>query len=70
MKKDTKIYDKNGRLLSVNDRTYDGYDINTVEIWDDEWCICSEKSIWRIEEFTLSVYKDGIKLVDFEKIEG
>ena len=67
MKQDVKIYDRVGNLLKVNDEVFDGYDTNTLEIYNDEWCISSDKSIWRIEEFVLSIYKDGIKLVDFIK---
>lgn len=64
MKKSEKLYDKNGTLLRVGDKFTD----DTVLIaFYDEWYIGGKKDMWRIEEFTLEAYENGIKLVDFEK---
>ena len=68
MDKKTNIYDKNGTLLKVGDVI--DTDGSTLEIYYDEWYIDphSKNTIWRIEEFSLSTYKDGILLDDFEKV--
>lgn len=68
MNKDEKVYDKNGTLLKAGDVIDD--DGSTLEIYYDEWYIDphSKDTIWRIEEFWLDAYKDGVLLVDFEKV--
>lgn len=68
MDKKTNIYDKNGTLLKVGDVI--DTDGSTLEIYYDEWYIDphSKNTIWKIEEFSLSTYKDGIILDDFEKV--
>ena len=70
MKKEEKIYDKNGTLLKQGDVI----DTNgcTLEIYYDKWYIDanSKNTIWPIENFTLQCYKDGYCLVDFEKSQG
>jgi len=68
MDKNEKIYDKNGTLLKVGDVI--DTDGSTLEIYYDEWYVDphSKNTIWRIEEFSLSTYKDGILLDDFEKV--
>lgn len=68
MDKKTNIYDKNGTLLKVGDVI--DTDGSTLEIYYDEWYVDphSKNTIWRIEEFSLSTYKDGILLDDFEKV--
>jgi hypothetical protein len=68
MKKEEKIYDKNGTLL--NNRDVIDTDGCTLEIHYDEWYICGKKDMWRIEEFTIECYKDGYLLTDFEKSQG
>ena len=67
MKKDEKIYDKNGVKLEFGDKVFDGYETNTFDTYYDELYIAGEKSIWKIENFQLTCYEDGYKLVDFEK---
>lgn len=68
MKATEKIYDKHGTLL----RNGDLIDCEgaTLETYWNEWYIDanSKDTIWKIEEFSLSNYKDGYMLVDFEKI--
>ena len=67
MKSFEKIYDKNGTLLKQGDII--DTDGCTLEAYFDEWYIDpnSKNTIWRIEEFEIQNYKDGYKLVDFEK---
>lgn len=71
MKKDIMIYDKNGTLLKEHDYLFDDptddYSVVTLEVYWDEWYLASKISCWRLEEFRLEAYNDGIKLVDFEK---
>lgn len=69
MKKDNKIYDKNGRELDFGDIVFDGYSNSTIENYYNEIYIAGNKNIWRIEEFSLSCYQDGYKLNDFVKVE-
>lgn len=66
MNKCWKIYDKNGVLLNKGDVI--DTDGATLEIYWDEWYIAGNKDCWRIEEFNLASYKDGVLLVDFEKV--
>lgn len=70
MKKEEKIYDKNGTLLKQGDVI--DTDGCTLEIYWDEWYIDphSKNTIWPIENFTLQSYKDGYYLADFEKSQG
>lgn len=70
MKKEEKIYDKNGTLLKQGDVI--DTDGCTLEIYYDEWYVDanSKDTIWPIETFTLQCYKDGYCLVDFEKSQG
>ena len=68
MRKEEKIYDKNGTLLNQGDLIDN--EGATLEIYYDEWYIDANNkdTIWRIEEFTIEPYKDGYCLVDFYKI--
>ena len=68
MKTDMKVYDKNGKLLHFGDILLDKYGMSTLENHYDEIYICGKIDMWRIEEFNLDNYKDGIKLVDFEYV--
>ena len=70
MKKEEKIYDKNGTLLKQGDVI--DTDGCILEIYYDEWYIDanSKDTIWPIEDFTLQRYKDGYCLVDFKKSQG
>jgi len=71
MKVDIKMYDKNGTLLANKDRLTDGYDKdNWLTDFDGEWYISGNRDMWCVEEFRLEAYKDGILLVDFEKVEA
>ena len=70
MKKEEKIYDKNGTLLKNGDVVKDGRDTNTIEVHYDEWYIVGYKDMWKVEQFFLEPYKDGILLTDFEKSQG
>lgn len=63
-----KMYDKNGTLLKSGDIVTDGYDDNTFENYWGEWYISGKRDAWRVEEFRLEAYKDGVLLVDFEKV--
>lgn len=65
MNKDCKVYDKNGTLLKKGDVI--DTDGCTLEIYWDEWYIVGNRDCWKIEEFSLTSYKDGVLLVDFEK---
>ena len=67
MKKNEKIYDKNGIKLEFGDTIFDGYDDSTFETYYDELYVAGKKSIWTIEQFRLATYQDGYKLLDFEK---
>lgn len=64
MHKDNKIYDKNGVLLKEGDKLNDG---GTIRSFWDEWYITGNKDMWKVEEFTLELFKYGFRLVDFEK---
>jgi len=68
MKKEEKIYDKNGTLLKAGDVI--DKEGCTLEVFNNEWYIDahSKNTIWRVEEFTLQRYKDGYCLADFEKV--
>lgn len=72
MKKNMIIYDKNGTQLKEHDVLFDDptdeYSNVTLEYYFDEWYLAGKVSCWRIEEFSLDTFKDGIKLVDFEKV--
>ena len=68
MKKEEKIYDKNGALLKQGDII--DTDGCTLEIYYDEWYIAGQRDCWEIEEFALQKYKDGYCLVGFEKSQG
>ena len=70
MDKEIKIYDKNGTLLKKGDLI--DTDGCTLEVYYNEWYIDanSKDTIWRIEEFRLDNYNDGIMLIDFEKKGG
>lgn len=66
MNKNIKVYDINGELLKDGDKVTDEYQfVNELKVYWDEWYLTSDKSIWSIEQFSLSVYKDGVKLNDF-----
>lgn len=62
--KDLKIYDAEGTELHLGDKLDDG---TTLEQHWGEYYIVGERDMWRIEEFTLTLYKDGVKLIDFRK---
>ena len=66
MHKDYKVYDKNGTLLKKGDVI--DTDGATLEIYWDEWYIAGNRDCWQIEEFSLTPYKDGVLLEDFEKV--
>lgn len=68
MKKDMKVYDKNGKLLHLGDIIHDGYSMSTFEEHYDELYICGKRDMWRLEEFNLDSYNDGVTLVDFEYV--
>lgn len=70
MKKEEKIYDKNGTLLKNGDIVTNGQDTNTIEEHCNEWYIVGHKAMWKIEQFFLENYKDGVLLGDFEKSQG
>lgn len=64
-----KIYDKNGIELKIGDRLSDGYDNdNWLEEHYNELYISGNRDMWRLEEFRLDNYKDGIMLIDFEVV--
>lgn len=68
MKKEEKIYDKDGTLLKNGDVVDE--EGATLEVQFDEWYICGKKDMWRIEEFSIQRYKDGYLLLDFKKLQG
>lgn len=68
MKKEEKIYDKDGTLLKNGDIVDE--EGATLEIHFNEWYICGKKDMWKIEEFSLQCYKDGYLLLDFKKLQG
>ena len=70
MKKSEKIYDKKGIKLEFGDKVFDGYDISTFDTYYNELYIAGEKSIFPIDQFNLTCYKDGYMLLDFEKKGG
>ena len=66
MNKNEKVYDNKGTLLKPNDNFTDG---TSIRVYYDEWYIDanSKDTMWKIEQFGLDQYKDGVMLVDFEK---
>lgn len=61
-----KIYDRNGTLLKDGDKLDDGSSLKSY--WREWYIDCNSKdTIFPITEFILDNYKDGFKLVDFEK---
>lgn len=72
MKANEKIYDKCGRLINIHDVITDDitdeYSNYTLEEYDKELYIAGMNDCWKIEAFTISCYKDGFILDDFEKV--